>query len=80
MFLIVYAIASAIVVFIWFLQMRDLSAIEEALGSTAFGNPIPERPAFLGRDVKDMWDSISEIHKKIEEIQYAKLRILERIK
>ncbi len=77
LFLIVYAIASAIVVFIWFLQMRDLSAIEEALASTAFGNPIPERPAFLGRDVKDMWDSISEIHKKIEEIQYAKLRILE---
>ncbi len=75
--LLVFAIASALVVFIWFLHMRDLGAIEEALSNTAVGNPIPERPAFLGRDIKDMWDSIAEIHKRIEEIQYAKLRILE---
>ena len=76
-FLAVFAVASAFVVLIWFLHMRDLSVLEQALSDTALGNSIPPRPAFLGRDVKDMWDSITEIQKRVEGMQYSKLRILE---
>jgi len=76
-FLAVFAVASAFVVLIWFLHMRDLSILEQALSDTALGNQIPPRPAFLGRDVKDMWDSITEIQKRVEGMQYSKLRILE---
>jgi hypothetical protein len=38
---------------------------------------MPEKPVFIGRDIKDMWDSVTEIHKRIDEIEYAKIRILE---
>jgi hypothetical protein len=77
MFLLVFAVASALVVLTWFLHMRDLTVLEQALSDTALGKPLPERPLVLGRDVKDMWDSVAEMNKRIEEIQYSKLRILE---
>ena len=57
--------------------MRDLTALEEALSVTALGGELPERPATIGRDIKDMWDSVAEINKRIEEIEYTKVRILE---
>ncbi len=76
-FLLVFAIASALVVLVWFLHMRDLVVLEQALADTAIGNQIPDRPLTLGRDVKDMWDAVAEIHKRVEGMQYSKLRILE---
>ena len=76
-FLLIFAAASALVALVWFLHMRDISALEGALSATALGGDMPERPVFIGRDIKDMWDSVSEIHKKIDEIEYAKIRILE---
>ena len=77
MFLMVFAFASAVVVLIWFLHMRDLTILEQALADTALGDKMPERPATLGRDIKDMWDAVAEIHKRVEGMQYSKLRILE---
>ncbi len=77
LFLVVFAVASALVVLVWFLHMRDLTVLEQALSDTALGKELPERPAVLGRDVKDMWDSLVEINKRVEEIQYSKVRILE---
>ena len=77
LFLISFAIASALVVLVWRLHMRDLSVLEEALSETALGGEIPERPIIIGADIKDMWDSTAEIHKKIDEIEYTKIRILE---
>ncbi len=77
LFLVVFAVASALVVLVWFLHMRDLTVLEQALSDTAMGKELPERPAVLGRDVKDMWDSLVEINKRVEEIQYSKVRILE---
>jgi hypothetical protein len=77
LFLVVFAVASALVVLVWFLHMRDLTVLEQALSDTALGKELPQRPAVLGRDVKDMWDSLVEINKRVEEIQYSKVRILE---
>ena len=76
-FLLLFAISSAFVVLIWFLHMRDLTALEQALADTALGNAIPKRPATLGTDIKDMWDAVAEIQKRVEGMQYSKLRILE---
>ncbi len=76
-FLLIFAISSGLVVLAWWLHMRDLTTLEEALSVTALGGEFPERPATIGRDVKDMWDSVAEINKRIEEIEYTKIRILE---
>ena len=76
-FLLIYFLASALVVLVWFLHMRDITALEGALSATALGGEMPEKPIFIGRDIKDMWDSVTEIHKRIDEIEYAKIRILE---
>jgi hypothetical protein len=77
LFIIVFAIASAAVVLVWHLHMRDLVALEEALNDTALGNKIKDRPPALGSDVKDMWDALFEIQKRVEDVQYSKLRIME---
>lgn len=77
LFVITFAIGSAFVVLVWFLHMRDLIALEQALSDVAMGAEMPDRPVILGRDVKDMWDSAQELAMKMEEIQYSKLRILE---
>ncbi|MBP3198316.1 MAG: hypothetical protein J6N21_15105 [Butyrivibrio sp.] len=77
LFLIVFAIGSALVVLVWMLHMRDLERLEIALSNTAIGNSLPPRPVTIGRDVKDMFDSLSEIYKRIDQIEYTKLRILE---
>ena len=77
LFLVFYALGSALTVLVWYLHMRDFSLLEEALSQTALGGEMPERPVIIGRDVKDMWDSASEIHKKVDEIEYSKLRTLE---
>lgn len=77
LFAIVFAIGSLLVLAIWYLMSRDLLILESALSDTALGKELRDRPAVLGRDVKDMWDSLSEIGKRVEEIQYSKLRILE---
>ncbi len=77
LFLVIYALGSALVVLVWYFHMRDLAVLEDALSTTALGGELPDRPVILGRDVKDMWDSITEIHKRIDEIEYIKLRTLE---
>ncbi|MBO4900801.1 MAG: hypothetical protein J5509_10990, partial [Lachnospiraceae bacterium] len=76
-FLITFALSSLITLNIWFLQNRDLRIFETALADTAYGRELRERPLIVGSDIKDMWDSLSEINKRVDEIQYSKLRILE---
>ncbi len=77
LFLTVFAVASIMVILVWFLHMRDFAALEQVLSDTALGNDMKERPATLGSDVKDMWDAVSEIHKKYDNLQYSKLRAME---
>lgn len=76
-FIITFAVGSAFVVLAWYLHMRDLIALEQALSDVAMGAEMPDRPVIIGRDVKDMWDSAQELSMKMEELQYSKLRILE---
>lgn len=76
-FILVFAFGSILILGIWYLLSRDMLILESALSDTALGKELPDRPAVLGRDVKDMWDSMTEISKRVEELQYSKLRILE---
>ncbi|MCR5594687.1 MAG: hypothetical protein K6G12_02460 [Lachnospiraceae bacterium] len=75
--LLAFAIGSLLIIAVWYLLNRDMMILDSALSDTALGKELPERPAVIGRDVKDMWDSLSEINKRVEELQYSKLRILE---
>ena len=77
LFILAFAIGSAGIALVWFAQTRNLRLLERALSDTALGRQINERPEVIGSDLKDMWDSVTEINKRIEEIQYSKLRILE---
>ena len=76
-FLAAFAIGSAFVALVWWLHMRDLASFEEALSASASGEDLPKRPPVIGSDVKDMWDALTEIHKRVEEIEYTKIKILE---
>ncbi|MCR5510437.1 MAG: hypothetical protein K6F54_05755 [Lachnospiraceae bacterium] len=76
-FLLTFAAASFLTLNVWFVQNRDLRIFETALSDTAYGRELRERPLIVGGDVKDMWDSLAEINKRVDEIQYSKLRILE---
>ncbi|WP_197029556.1 hypothetical protein [Butyrivibrio sp. AE3004] len=77
LFLTIFALGSALVIFVWRLYLRDITVLEYALSSAAGGGRFPERPANVGIDVKEMWDSVTEINKKLEENEYIKIRILE---
>ena len=70
-------IGSAIVALIYYLQHADLRAFEHAIGDVALGRTkidIPQTPA---QDIRSMWNSLSEITKRMEEISYDKFRIFE---
>ncbi len=77
LFVLFFALGSALVMAICFLQTRDFRKLETALADTALGRRINNRPAVISRDLKEMWDAIIEINKRVEELQYSKLRILE---
>ena len=77
LFITVFAIGSVLVVLVWRLYLKDITALENALAVAASGGKFPERPDKVGSDVKEMWDSVSEINKKLEENEYIKIRILE---
>lgn len=76
-FLLAFAVGSLLVLLAWYLQNRDLKLVEDALRDTAYGRELRERPLILGGDFKDMWDSLAEIDKRVDTLQYTKLRILE---
>ncbi|MBQ3798423.1 MAG: hypothetical protein II842_19465 [Butyrivibrio sp.] len=77
LFILFFAVGSAIVMLVWYLQTRDFMQLERALSDTALGRKINNRPTVISRDLKEMWDSIIELNKRVEELQYSKLRILE---
>ncbi|MBO6241257.1 MAG: hypothetical protein J6O61_10590 [Butyrivibrio sp.] len=77
LFIAIFGVASAIVVLIWYLHMRDFIALEKALADTAEGNSLSDRPITLGRDVKEMWDAVEDVQKRVKGMEYSKLRIFE---
>ena len=77
LFIIVFLIGSLLIGIIFYLQSLDLAAFEHAIRDVALGRTKifpPETPA---QDLKAMWNSLSEICKRMEEINYEKFRIFE---
>ncbi len=76
-FLVVFLIGSGLIVILYYLQNMDLKALEHAMRDVALGRlklKVPDTPA---QDLKAMWNSLSEICKRMEEINYEKFRIFE---
>ena len=74
---LIYALLSALLVLVWYLQSRDLGLFENALKDTAMERSMPERPIIIGADLKEMWDSLTQINRRLEMTNYTKMRILE---
>ncbi len=76
-FIFVFAVGSAILTAIYYFQARDLKHLEDALKETALGRSLPERPITVGADLKNMWDSLTEVNKRVQLINYTKIKVLE---
>ncbi len=77
LFVLVFLIGSVLIGFIFYLENLDLKSLEHAMRDTALGRTklsVPDTPA---EDMKSMWNSLSEICKRMEEINYEKFRIFE---
>jgi len=76
-FILAFVLGSVLIGFVSYLQGLDLHEFELAINDVALGRTkirVPETPA---RDMKAMWNSLSEMAKRIEEINYDKFRIFE---
>lgn len=77
LYLISVIVGTLLIAVIFYLQALDLSSLEHAMSDVALGRMkirVPDTPAL---DVRGMWNSLSEIVKRMEEINYEKYRIFE---
>ena len=77
LFIALFAVGSLMLLGIYYLNSRDLKHLEDALRECALGRKIPDRPATAGVDLKNMWDSLFEIGKRVDEINYKRFKVFE---
>ena len=77
LFVIIFLLGSFIMLFIFYLQAMDLKRFENALRDTALGRKNIKIPDTAAMDMKSMWNSLSELLKRMEEINYEKFMIFE---
>ncbi|MBO5550874.1 MAG: hypothetical protein J5966_02850 [Lachnospiraceae bacterium] len=77
LFILVFLLGSFIMLFILYLQAMDLKRFEEALRNAALGRKNINIPGSSAMDMKSMWNSLSELLKRMEEINYEKYMIFE---
>ncbi len=77
LFVFLFALGSALLTAIYYISSRDFKALENALKDSALGRTLPERPVTVGSDIKNMWDSLVEIDKRVDLINYTKIKVLE---
>lgn len=70
---ILFVAASAVIIFLIWLIASDLKLFDKALSEVAInGKSVYLKPANpVGSDFSDMWNSLREIEKKIEKINYS---------
>ncbi|MCR5503816.1 MAG: hypothetical protein K6F53_12495 [Lachnospiraceae bacterium] len=76
-FLLIYVIGSLLLFFVIYLQAADLRRFEKALSKVATDGSVQKAENVTGRDLDSMWNSLMEIQKKIEKINYSRYRIYE---
>ena len=77
LFLIVFLVGSLLIAFIFYLMSLDMRNFELAIRDVALGRIRIKVPETVAQDVASMWNSLSEICKRMEEINYEKFRIFE---
>lgn len=77
LFISVFIIGSLVIGLIFYLENLDLKALEHAMRDTALGRTKLKVPEIPSQDMMSMWNSLSEICKRMEEINYEKFRIFE---
>ena len=77
LFFAVFILGSLLIAFIFYLLSLDLRAFEHAIRDVALGRTMVDVPETPSQDVRSMWNSLSEIGKRMEEINYDKFRIFE---
>lgn len=76
-FLWVLALGSIILFGVIWIQSEDFRVFEEAITEVALRNQTQLKGPGIGHDMTVMWNSLLEICKKIEKINYSKFRIYE---
>ncbi len=77
--LLIFVVGSAVLFLILWLQAADMRHFEKALAAVATrgGENSKKRGKVTGHDLDHMWNSLGEINKKIEKIDYARFQIYE---
>ncbi|MCR5774430.1 MAG: hypothetical protein K6G42_05040 [Lachnospiraceae bacterium] len=76
-FAITFIIGSFLIFFFYYLISLDLAQFANAIRDVALGRTLVSVPDAPAEDIKGMWNSLSELCKRMEEINYDKYRIFE---
>ncbi|MCR5626466.1 MAG: hypothetical protein K6F99_04015 [Lachnospiraceae bacterium] len=76
-FVILFIIGTLLLFLIYRVINLDLAELRNGLNDLALGRAINRNRRTYGNDMVHMWNSISEIEKRVEEINYSKYKILE---
>ncbi|MCR4657916.1 MAG: hypothetical protein K5770_17085 [Lachnospiraceae bacterium] len=75
--ILAFLIGSAAIALIMYLQSLDLLQFVNAIENVALGRELKNIPQVPARDVRAMWTSLSELYKKMQDINHEKFRIYE---
>ncbi|MCR5251327.1 MAG: hypothetical protein K6E50_12035 [Lachnospiraceae bacterium] len=75
--LLVFMVGSAILFLILWLQAADLRRFESALQQVATDGKRKKKGNVAGHDLENMWNSLGEIDKRMDEMNYSRYRIYE---
>ncbi len=76
-FSLAYLVISALMFMVVYWRARDLKSFEYAISEAALGRTEMKIPYSEARDLRSMWKSLSELVKRIDEINYSRFRIFE---
>ncbi len=75
--IIAFLIGSVVIAVIMRIQSLDLLQFVNAIEDVALGRELKNIPQFPAKDVRAMWTSLSELYKKMQDINHDKYRIFE---
>ncbi len=76
-YIMIFIMGSLLCLFIIYIKREDMRIFEKEIAKVAGLDTNVERPILLGRDMVSIWNSLTEIAKQIDRMNYAKYRIYE---
>ncbi len=74
---IIFIGASVLILIVLYFQHADIRQLEQEIREVALGKTKVKVPSTPAADMKSIWNSLSEIGKRIEGVNYEKFRIFE---